>query len=118
MRRRLTSLILMFCMCWQSLAFAGAGVLVTEGNEMLHEVLHFEGAAHHHDDHAGSFHQDDSPASTQHAIDDACVFAPALPAGVDLPLLAVCATPPVDVRSTEPPPPFLSGPERPPKTLS
>lgn len=118
MRRRLTSLILMFCMCWQSLAFAGAGVLVTEGHELLHEVLHFEGAAHHHDEHAGGYHQDDSPASTQHAIDDACVFAPALPAGAVLSLLAVCATPPVDLRSAEPPPPFLSGPERPPKTLS
>lgn len=118
MRRRLTSLLLVFCMCWQSLAFAGAGVLVTEGNELLHEVLHFEGVAHHHDDPAGDFHQDDSPASMQHAIDDACVFAPALPTGVVLSLLAVRATPPVEAGVTAPPPPFLSGPERPPKTLS
>jgi hypothetical protein len=65
----------MFCVCWQSLAYAGADVVVADGDEQVHAVLHFEDEAHHHDEHDGSFHQDESPASTQHSMDDACVFA-------------------------------------------
>ncbi|WP_297379797.1 hypothetical protein ACQ859_03345 [Roseateles chitinivorans] len=117
MRRWLTSLLLIFCLGWQSLAYAGAGVLVSEGEEMLHEILHFEGAAHHHDDHGGGFHQDDSAASTQHAIDDACLFAPAIPSDATLSVPGVQAGAPEQAGAVAPPPPFLSGPERPPKTL-
>lgn len=118
MRRRLTTFLLMLCMCWQSLAYAGAGVLVAEGEELVHAMLHFEGKAHHHDGHDGDFHQDESPASVQHAMNDACVFAPALLADVSLPLLSVCAAPPAEAHASEPPLPILSGPERPPKALT
>ena len=99
---------------------AGAGVLVSEGEELLHEVLHFEGQAHHHDDHDdhdGSFHQDDSAASTQHVMDDACLFAPAIPMGMVLSLLPVADSAPAAADLGQPALPFLSGPERPPKTL-
>lgn len=118
MRLRLTTFLLMLCMCWQSLAYAGAEVLVAEGEELVHAMLHFEGEAHHHDGHDGEFHQDESPASVKHAMNDACVFAPALLTAAVLPLLTICSDPPADMHATEPPLPFLSGPERPPKALT
>lgn len=117
--RRWLPTILILCMCWQSLAFAGLGVLVTEGKELAHEVLHFEGAAHHHhDDHGDDFHQDDSPASRHHAMSDACLFAPALLTDIVLPIPSVRAEPPAVAHLKEPPLPFLSGPERPPQSLT
>jgi hypothetical protein len=118
MRRRLTTFLLMLCMCWQSLAYAGVEVLVAEGQELVHAMLHFEGEAHHHEGHDGEFHQDESPASVKHAMTDACVFAPALLADAVLPLLTICSAAPADTHVSEPPLPFLSGPERPPKALT
>lgn len=118
MRRRLTTFLLMLCMCWQSLAYAGVEVLVAEGQELVHAMLHFEGEAHHHDGHDGEFHQDESPDSVQHAMNDAGVFAPVLPIDAVLPLLTISSDPPADAHATEPPPPFVSGPERPPKALT
>lgn len=108
----------MLCMCWQSLAYAGVGVSVAETREVEHAMLHFEGGAHHHDEHDGDFHQDDSPASVQHAMTDACVFAPALPGSVAVLFLSAPSDSPATALSPEPRPPFLSGPERPPKTLT
>jgi hypothetical protein len=118
MRRRLTNFLLMLCMCWQSLAYAGVEVLVAEGQELVHAMLHFEGEAHHHDGHDGDFHQDESPASVKHAMTDACVFAPALLADVALPCLTIYSAAPAGIHVCAPPPPFLSGPERPPKALT
>jgi hypothetical protein len=66
-------------MGWQSLAFAGVGALVAQVNEEQHALLHFQGVAHHHDDHAEDFHTDDSIASTLHVLSDASQFSPALP---------------------------------------
>lgn len=147
MNRRLLPVLLMLCLCWQALAFAGAQVWLSDGAERLHALLHFEGEAHHHDepeahglqaqhDHGGDLHQapepdhepdhpsggihlDDSFASVQHGLQDAGVFAPVLlPAIVQrLPLLAG-PPPPAEVRVAALPPPFLSGPERPPKALT
>jgi ABC-type nickel/cobalt efflux system permease component RcnA len=119
MARRFVAFLLTLCMCWQTLAFAGAEVLVTEGQELAHAMLHFEGEAHHHHhDHDGDFHQDESLASVKHVMNDAGVFAPALLNAAALPLLTVCSDPPTAVHACEPPRPFLSGPERPPKALT
>ena len=118
MLRRFVAFLLTLCMGWQSLAYAGADVLVAEGQELVHAMLHFEGEAHHHDGHDGDFHQDESPDSVRHAMNDACVFAPALLTAVALALPTICSDPPADAHATEPPPPLLSGPERPPKALS
>lgn len=119
MRRRLVPFLLMLCLCWQSLAYAGMAVLLAQGQERAHAQLHFEGQAHHHDDHGGAFHQDESPASTQHGLTDASVYAPVLPTVVTPPPLATgSASPPADAHVAEPPRLYLSGPERPPKTQS
>ncbi len=118
MCRRLTTFLLMLCMCWQSLAYAGAGVLVAEGEEIVHAMLHFEGAAHHHDDHDGGFHQDESSASKQHAMDDACLFAPALIPAVELSLPTLQSDDPAPTAEGSAPRPYLRGLERPPRSLA
>src|SRR3989344_5928479 len=114
--RRWVSILLVLCMCWQSLAYAGLGVLVTEGKEMVHALLHFESTAHHHDGHDGEFHQDESPASTQHAMSDACLFAPGLLTETVLPVLTIRSAPPAVLAQPRAPspithltPPFCAG---------
>ncbi len=77
--RQLVKVFLILCMGWQSLAFAGVGALVAHVNEEQHALLHFQGVAHHHDDHAEDFHEDDSIASTLHVLSDASQLSPALP---------------------------------------
>lgn len=76
---RFVTLFLILCMGWQSLAFAGVGALVANEDQEQHELLHFQGVAHHHDEHAGDFHADNSTASAVHALSDASQFSPALP---------------------------------------
>ncbi len=76
---QLAKVFLILCMGWQSLAFAGFDALVANANEEQHALLHFQGVAHHHDEHAEDFHEDDSIASTLHALSDASQFSPALP---------------------------------------
>jgi len=117
MVRRLAFLLLTLCMCWQSLAYAGARVLVADAEEKEHAALHFEGEAHHHDDD-GDVHQDESPQSVEHAMEDACWFAPALIGKAVIPLQAVHGDQPAAFLPNEPPPPFLRGLERPPKHIS
>jgi len=117
-RRFITTLILL-CMCWQSLAYAGVDVFLADEHEQAHALLHFEGEAHHHDEHDGDFHEDESPDSIQHAMHDASVFAPVLL--IDIPgtlQLTFGTTHPSDAICPSPPYPFLSGPERPPKALT
>lgn len=118
MLRRLTPFFLILCICWQSLAFAGAGLWVTEGEDAEHALLHFETAAHHHDEHNGDFHQDDSTASVKHALGDAGIFAPGLMPSFGPALHASTSAPPLMAVYIEPPPPLLQGLERPPKHTS
>ena len=72
-------MFLILCMGWQSLAFAGFGALVAHEEQEQHELLHFQGVAHHHDDHADDFHEDKSMASTVHGLSEASQFSSALP---------------------------------------
>lgn len=119
MCRRLTTFFLMLCMCWQALAYAGSAVVMADAEEVAHAAMHFEGEAHHHDDHDslddGGIHQDDSLASAQHLMDEACVFAPALIPVVHLSLPSVQPDAPVATIAAAAPPPFLDGLERPPR---
>lgn len=114
----LARLFLVLCVGWQALAAAGAGVVLANPQDRAHAFLHFEAAAHHHDDHgdAGNgLHQDDSVASVKHVLADGSQFSLAL---VTLPsnLLSLDALAHPEMR--EPPGwplPFLGGLERPPK---
>ena len=116
MCRRLTTFLLMLSMCWQALAYAGSAVVLADADEVAHASMHFEGEAHHHDDHDdGGIHQDDSQASAQHLMDEACVFAPALIRVQHLSLRSLQPDMPSAVIAKAAPPPFLDGLERPPR---
>jgi hypothetical protein len=52
---------------------------VANEDQQQHELLHFHGVAHHHDEHGDGVHKDDSMASTVHFLADAAQFSPALP---------------------------------------
>ncbi|MDM4765402.1 DUF2946 family protein [Pelomonas sp. SE-A7] len=117
MLRRALALLLTVCLCWQSMAFAGVEVLVRQGQAQQHALMHFKGEAHHHHDEHGGLHKDQSTASTQHAMDDACMFCVALLPdllALNLPMLRPAA--PLELAAVEPPLPCLPGLDRPPKT--
>lgn len=115
MFRRLFAFVLTICLSWQSLAYAGAGVALAEAQEQLHELLHFEGVAHHHDDHDGGLHQDESTASFTHVAADAGLFAPALMSVPTLAFSKPMSDRPEATVMTAHPLPFLDGLERPPR---
>jgi hypothetical protein len=115
LRHPLAVLLLIVCLCWQSLAQAGTRVALAGDAERAHAVMHFHGEAHHHDTHDGGIHQDGSAASTQHLLDDACLYAPALVSASSVPQLPAA---PADLPAGASPPtpaPFLEGLERPPR---
>lgn len=116
MCRRLTTLLLMLCLTWQGLAFAGSEVVLADGDELTHATLHWMGEAHHHDHHGPEeFHQDDSQASAEHLMDDACCNPPALVQLLQLPLPQLQPDMPAGISALAAPPPFLGGLERPPR---
>lgn len=120
MRRGFTTFLLMLCMCWQALAHAGLAVVTAADEEQGHALMHFEGQAHHHDDHGegDGVHADQSLASAQHMAADCAAHAPVLVSRVDLRLPQLPLGMPVQTTATPPPPPCLAGPERPPKLLA
>ncbi len=117
MFRRCLSIMLTFCLFWQSMAFAGIEVMLADETAHHHAVMHFEGEVHHHDDE-GQVSQDlDAQAGVQHLMSDASMFAPALlPASTPV-FLAVGRDTLTDLVRQEAPQPCLSGLERPPRTL-
>ena len=116
MRRRLTSFLLMFCLILQGMAVAGTDVVFADDPELLHASMHWLGEAHHHDQHGhGELHQDESPASVQHLMADACTFAPALVHSVALRLPQLLPDGPGEATASAIPKPFLDGLERPPR---
>jgi len=108
-------LLLMLCLCWQALAAAGVGVLLTRGDSQLNAQLHFLKLESHHHDADGSVHKDRSLASQQHALDDACVHAPSLLMDFDLPLLSASLCAPAEPQRTAIQLPPLRSLERPPR---
>jgi hypothetical protein len=120
MCRRLTTFLMMLCMSWHALAFAGSGVVLADAQDLAHAAMHFAGEAHHHhDEHDDdAIHPDDSQAAIQHLMDEACVFAPWLIAFVHLPLFALPPDMPMATIATAAPPPFLAGLERPPRLMA
>jgi hypothetical protein len=86
LRRHLLTLLLILSLCWQPLAQAGSPAAWIDSSESAHTMMHFDGVGHHHDGESGDIHQDDSPASLQHLLDDAGMNAPALMPHVSIPL--------------------------------
>lgn len=106
----------MFCLLWQGMAVAGTDVVFADDTELLHASMHWLSEAHHHDGHdQGGLHLDESPASVQHLMDDACTCAPALVHTVALGLPQLLPDEPVEATASAIPKPFLDGLERPPR---
>jgi hypothetical protein len=117
LRSPLTLLLLILCLCWQSLAQAGSAVALADAAEHEHAMLHFHGEAHHHHDGhgAGGIHQDESSASVQHLLDDACTHAPALVASLSTTVASCTGSTLVVTAAASVPSPFVDGFERPPR---
>lgn len=116
------SLLLVFCLLWQTLAFAGPAVSQWEAGgaagDVKHQLLHLSGQPHHHH-HGEGVHHDDSPESLQHlhvdCLSSATFILPASPitGAIDAP------HDPVPVFSGRTlPHPFLEGLRKPPRPLA
>ncbi len=115
MRRSAVLLVMLFAMLWQSMALARPGSTVNVMADFEHAALHWQGEGHHHHED-GSFHQDDSQASTFHVLSDHLTVTTAL-----LPT-SLHHLPPSDaarsgvLHDARVPDPFLDGPLRPPRS--
>ena len=117
MLRRCLSLMLTVCLFWQALAFAGVEVMLADGAQRQHALMHFEGEVHHHDDEGHVSEEVDLQAGVQHLMCDAGLFALALLPGSALPLQAAGRDVLVEHPRQAAPPPYLSGLERPPRSF-
>ncbi len=126
MRRRLSFLVLLFCMLSQSLAmagqlaFTGLGILDSDDHSAEHALMHWEGEPHHHGSHDvdATLHVDDSDASYGHLlIDDGLQVAALLQPDFGL---APTERPPAPeaLPQLAPPLPDLAGLRRPPRSHS
>lgn len=117
MHRRVTTVLILFALLWQSMAMAAPGWALGQAQDVVHAVLHWSEEAHHHHDD-GSYHQDNSSESVQHVVADAGLHAAALLAGgcssFAEPDPSSPAMTPDDLR----PPPYLDGPHRPPRSAA
>ncbi len=102
-------------MSFQSVAWAGQGLIGHLTGGLAHAVLHLDREAHHHHDD-GSFHEEQSEQSLRHLQAEGVPGAVALVAGrVILPAGAAHVSV-LPHASPEAPPPVLDGPTRPPRT--
>lgn len=116
MPRKLFSLILLLSVAWQALAFAGANALLADEREQMHELLHFQGILHHHDEHhQGGVHLDDSPASDTHLLVETGVFGAGLLPGTGCLLTALIQAGLPSHTASFWPTAYLDGLERPPR---
>lgn len=118
MLRRLVIGFVMLCTGWQSLAHAGFAALTAHEDQQRHELLHFEGIAHHHDAHGEGIHEDDSVASVLHVLADASQFAPVLPCAPALWPAVAAADRALTEHRPERPWLLPRGLDRPPKPLA
>jgi hypothetical protein len=66
MHRRLTILILLAALLWQSLAVLGSTAVTLRSGELAHMLVHGQYADHHHHTDK-SLHMDDGPTQHVHA---------------------------------------------------
>lgn len=101
-------------MLWQSVALARPGSTVNVLADLEHAALHWQEEGHHHHDD-GSYHLDDSQASSFHVLSDHLTAATALlPASSQHFPPSACARP-GGLHGAPVPSPFLDGLLRPPR---
>jgi hypothetical protein len=116
-RKTATSILLVLCLAWQSVAIAAQALAPALSDELAHSALHIMGLSHHHHDSQhdhGTFHIDNSDESADHVLADHFNSSALLPeAGSSVSPSGGCAPGVNDVRT--PPHPLLEGPLRPPR---
>jgi len=113
MRRILIHVALVFCVVWQTAAFAYFGAPGVARSDSNHERMHLETQSHHHDAD-GSLAFDDSVASLLHMTADLAGSA-SMVREMALRLLCTADVAPRATLDDTRPPPYLEGPLRPPR---
>lgn len=117
LHRRVIALLLSLGLIWQ-VAFASQGFMLSGAGDAEHASMHlFDQSHHHHDD--GDFHEEETPEAVKHVQSDGltnltAVFS-ASPAFATRAPWSLTFRQPVE-RAT--PPPYLAGPERPPRPIA
>lgn len=107
--------LLVLCLAWQGIAFAGAGGRWSSPGDADHERMHRENLPHHHGVD-GKIAPDDSMSSLLHALADVGSTASIVSvASIALPSAAPVA--PVMLVAVVPTAPCLDGPTRPPRPI-
>jgi hypothetical protein len=115
MRRSAVLLFMLVAMLWQSVAMARPGSTVNLLADLEHAALHWlEESHHHHDD--GSFHLDDSQASSFHVLSDQMAGTIALLPAVAHHFPPNASSRPGGLRQHRVAEPFLDGLLRPPRS--
>lgn len=119
MKRLSTSILLILCLSWQALAYAGYSIGLEQEDGPGHTELHFFSKAHHHSGHDdGEAHQDESRDSLSHLSEDDALFSPALaidPQGGVLPTQSMQL---LQAQDSDIPTRYPGGLDRPPKIRS
>jgi hypothetical protein len=114
MRRPVVLLLVMFAMLWQSVALLRPGSTVSTRADLVHAALHWQEEAHHHH-HDGTWHLDDTQASTLHVHADHVTTTTALLPAMSHHFPPSAAARPGSLHDGPLPEPFLDGPLRPPR---
>lgn len=108
---------MLLAMLWQSVALARPGSTVNVLADIEHAALHWQEEGHHHHDD-GSFHLDDSQASTFHVLSDNLTATTALLPASPHHFPPCASARPGGLHDTPIPGPFLDGLLRPPRLRS
>jgi hypothetical protein len=114
MRRSAVLFVMLFAMLWQAVAMAPPGSNVNVLQDIEHALLHWQEEGHHHHED-GSFHVDDSQASTFHVLCDHLTAGTALLMATPHLLPADASARPRGLYDGPAPAPFLDGLLRPPR---
>lgn len=107
--------LLVLCLAWQGIAFAGAGGRWSGPGDADHERMHRENRPHHHGVD-GKIAPDDSVSSLLHTLADVGSTV-SIASLVTVVLLSPAATVSAKRVDAIPPVPCLDGPTRPPRPI-
>jgi hypothetical protein len=113
--RRLTILVVLLAMLWQSVALARVSSTVNLMADLEHAALHWQDESHHHHED-GTYHLDSSQESMQHMLSDhGGANAALLPLSPKHEISLIGASKARGIHAEPAPNPFLDGLLRPPR---
>ena len=116
-RTRFIALLLVLMNLWQVASAAGLPqFMAAQGEALEHTLMHWQGEAHHHSSD-GSIHADESGDSSAHMMADCCLHHFGVVAATVLVTLEPLPQHVAQAPQAVPPPPYLDGLRRPPRSL-